>query len=120
MAPLLIRSVQALCEATKEVVGKADPYAICGSLPLVADLKEAGYDIQLTGYGLTSTYVAPPINGHTVVTFSRNHVLSMTSRTLLIFVVWCSYHADNEYCELGDMRNAAKILSRIIKKLHEQ
>jgi acetylornithine deacetylase len=26
------------------------------------------------------------------------------------------YHADNEYCSLSDMRDAAKILSRLIAK----
>lgn len=39
-----------------QVKGKAEPYAICGSLPLVAEMKEAGFDIQITGYGLSSVY----------------------------------------------------------------
>jgi acetylornithine deacetylase len=48
----------ALCDATKEVVGKCTPYSICGSLPLVRDLQRGGFDVQLTGYGLSSTYHA--------------------------------------------------------------
>lgn len=48
----------ALCAATKAVVGECKPYSICGSLPLVAEMQEGGFDVQLTGYGLSSTYHA--------------------------------------------------------------
>ena len=36
-----------LDEATREVVGESNPYSDCGSLPLVADLQEAGFDVQV-------------------------------------------------------------------------
>ena len=36
-----------LDEATKEVIGESKPYSICGSLPLVGDLQEAGFDVQV-------------------------------------------------------------------------
>lgn len=36
-----------LNEATAEVVGSSTPYSDCGSLPLVADLQEAGFDVQV-------------------------------------------------------------------------
>lgn len=48
----------AICEATKEVRGKSEPYAICGSLPLVREMQEAGFDLQLTGYGISDVYHA--------------------------------------------------------------
>ena len=35
-----------LNEATAEVIGSSAPYSDCGSLPLVADLQEAGFDVQ--------------------------------------------------------------------------
>ena len=56
---------------------------IDGSLPLVHDLKSAGFDIQLIGFGLMSTY-----------------------------------HADDEHCLLSDMKDAASILAKLIKKFH--
>jgi acetylornithine deacetylase len=65
-----------IVEATKRVLGEVTPYAICGSLPLVRDLQRGGYDVQLTGFGLSSTY-----------------------------------HADNEYCHLSDMKQGFKILA---------
>eukprot|EP00124_Ichthyophonus_hoferi_P002888 Ihof_evm2s220 gene=Ihof_evmTU2s220 len=43
---------KALADATKEVVGTLDPYAIGGSLPLVREMQEAGMDIQICGYGV--------------------------------------------------------------------
>ena len=36
-----------LNEATKEVMGECKPYSITGSLPLVGDLQEAGFDVQV-------------------------------------------------------------------------
>jgi len=72
-----------MCDAIKEVKGKAEPYSLTGSLPLVHDLKSAGFDIQLIGFGLMSTY-----------------------------------HADNEHALLSDMKDAAKILSKLIMKFH--
>ena len=30
--------------------------SICGSLPLVGDMQEAGFDLQISGYGKSSVY----------------------------------------------------------------
>eukprot|EP00042_Codosiga_hollandica_P008854 m.20338 g.20338 ORF g.20338 m.20338 type:complete len:435 (-) comp31927_c0_seq1:151-1455(-) len=49
---------KALVKATEEVLGKVVPYSDCGSLPLVADLQEAGFDLQITGYGISDAYHA--------------------------------------------------------------
>jgi len=74
---------KAIDTATREVLGESKPYSIGGSLPLVKDLQNEGFDIQITGYGKQSVY-----------------------------------HGDNEYCLLSDMKNAAKILSKIVDKLN--
>ncbi|KAJ1474482.1 hypothetical protein T484DRAFT_1635481, partial [Baffinella frigidus] len=47
-----------LCEATEEVLGECKPYSLTGSLPLVKELQDAGFDIQICGYGLMKTYHA--------------------------------------------------------------
>jgi len=47
-----------LAAATERVVGKVAPFSLTGSLPLVSDLKDAGYDVQLVGYGRTDAYHA--------------------------------------------------------------
>eukprot|EP01095_Lingulamoeba_sp_RSL-Kostka_P003418 TRINITY_DN143_c0_g4_i1.p1 TRINITY_DN143_c0_g4~~TRINITY_DN143_c0_g4_i1.p1 ORF type:complete len:447 (-),score=183.82 TRINITY_DN143_c0_g4_i1:162-1475(-) len=75
---------KSLCEAVEEITGKAEPYSICGSLPLVGDLQKEGFDIQLIGFGLSATY-----------------------------------HADNEYCNLGDMKIATKVLSLLASKIND-
>jgi len=49
---------KALCDAITEVKGEAVPYSICGSLPLVGDMQEAGFDIQLIGFGKSEVYHA--------------------------------------------------------------
>jgi len=69
----------AICTATEEILGEVKPYSICGSLPLVGDLQEAGFDVQVGGYGKSSVY-----------------------------------HADNEYCQLSDMKDAVKIFARTL------
>ncbi len=42
--------------STGEVLGESKPYSITGSLPLVGDMQEAGYDVQICGYGHSSVY----------------------------------------------------------------
>lgn len=48
----------ALAEATKKVIGHVKPLADTGTLPLVADLKDAGFDVQTVGYGVEDAYHA--------------------------------------------------------------
>ncbi|KAA8525890.1 hypothetical protein F0562_008010 [Nyssa sinensis] len=46
------RGFQVLCKATGEVVGHVKPYSIIGSLPLIRELQDEGYDVQIAGYGV--------------------------------------------------------------------
>ncbi|XP_019423768.1 PREDICTED: acetylornithine deacetylase-like [Lupinus angustifolius] len=52
------RGFHVLCKATEEVVGHVKPYSITGTLPLIRDLKDEGFDVQTCGYGLMATYHA--------------------------------------------------------------
>ncbi|GMH09219.1 hypothetical protein Nepgr_011059 [Nepenthes gracilis] len=52
------RGFHVLCKATEEVVGHVKPYSITGSLPLIRELQDEGFDVQTAGYGLTATYHA--------------------------------------------------------------
>jgi len=52
------KGLKAICDATREVKGECKPYSITGSLPLVREMQRAGFDIQITGYGLSKTYHA--------------------------------------------------------------
>ena len=45
-----------LDSSTAEVVGSSKPYSLTGSLPLVGDLQENGYDVQVCGYGASAVY----------------------------------------------------------------
>lgn len=48
----------ALCKATKTVMGAVKPYSITGSLPLIRELQDEGFDVQTAGYGVMATYHA--------------------------------------------------------------
>ena len=37
-----------LDQATCEVLGKSEPFSMCGSLPLVSDMQEAGFDLLVS------------------------------------------------------------------------
>jgi len=50
--------LKAISDSTQEVKGECKPYAITGSLPLVRQMQDSGFDIQITGYGLSKTYHA--------------------------------------------------------------
>ncbi|PSR93532.1 Acetylornithine deacetylase [Actinidia chinensis var. chinensis] len=52
------RGFHVLCKATEEAVGHVKPYSITGSLPLIRELQEEGFDVQTSGYGLMATYHA--------------------------------------------------------------
>ncbi|XP_054824425.1 acetylornithine deacetylase [Prosopis cineraria] len=52
------RGFRVLCKATEEVVGHVKPYSITGTLPLIRELQEEGFDVQTCGYGLMATYHA--------------------------------------------------------------
>jgi len=49
---------KAIYDATEKVLGAAKPFAISGSLPLIRDLQDHGFDVQICGYGLSSGYHA--------------------------------------------------------------
>jgi acetylornithine deacetylase len=53
------RGYKALCDAVRAVLGKVKPYSTTGGLPLVKDLQDAGFDVQITGFGREETYHAP-------------------------------------------------------------
>ena len=44
--------------STEKVLGSAKPYAIGGSLPLIRDLQDQGYDVMIAGYGSSAKYHA--------------------------------------------------------------
>jgi len=48
----------AVCESFSEVTNNCLPYSICGSLPLVRDMKDEGFDLQITGFGRSDVYHA--------------------------------------------------------------
>jgi len=73
---------KALLKATEAVLGKCTPYSIGGSLPLVRELQDNGYDVQISGYGFSSRY-----------------------------------HADNEAVSLAAMKQATRIIAKIISGL---
>ncbi|CAH9134241.1 unnamed protein product [Cuscuta epithymum] len=52
------RGFHVLCKATEEIVGHVKPYSITGTLPLIRELQDEGFDVQTCGYGLMETYHA--------------------------------------------------------------
>jgi acetylornithine deacetylase len=73
---------KALLKATSDVIGDVKPYSIGGSLPLIRELQDNGFDVQISGYGLSSRY-----------------------------------HADNECASLNSLREASKIIAKVIAGL---
>jgi acetylornithine deacetylase len=47
-----------ISDATKKIHGSMDVQSCCGSLPLIADLQHAGFDMQICGYGHGESYHA--------------------------------------------------------------
>lgn len=49
---------KAICDAINETTGNFKPFALTGSLPIIADLKASGYDVQIVGFGRMDAYHA--------------------------------------------------------------
>jgi len=49
---------KAILEATRHIMGSVKPFSIGGSLPLIRELQEHGFDVQIAGYGFSSRYHA--------------------------------------------------------------
>jgi len=54
---------QALEEAIAKVRGSATSFSLTGSLPCIRELQDAGFDVQVTGFGQMSSYHAPNEKG---------------------------------------------------------
>jgi hypothetical protein len=63
------KGYHAILEATKAVLGSVTPYAIGGSLPLIRDLQDQGFDVQISGYGISSRSALLP-TAHTLLTLT--------------------------------------------------
>lgn len=49
---------KAIMFATKKILGETKPYSIGGSLPLIRDLQDEGFDVMIAGYGSSTKYHA--------------------------------------------------------------
>jgi acetylornithine deacetylase/succinyl-diaminopimelate desuccinylase-like protein len=59
------RALTDLTEAIRKTRGgEAKPFSLTGSLPLVRDLQRKGFDVQITGFGRSSSYHAPNEQAH--------------------------------------------------------
>jgi acetylornithine deacetylase len=69
----------ALKKATEDVLGKVIPYSIGGSLPLIRDLQEQGFDVMIAGYGFSNKYHA---DNESVSIESMKKACSILSRVI--------------------------------------
>lgn len=73
---------KALSDSIFEVTGDCKPFALTGSLPIIADLQQQGYDVQVTGFGAFDAYHAADEyakisgfqKGHNILTHLIEHL----------------------------------------------
>jgi acetylornithine deacetylase len=89
------KGFHALTTATQAVLGEVKPYSIGGSLPLVNELQSKGFDVQITGYGMSSRYHAD--NEAASLTDMRNAVKIMSkvciAHMMYIYSLYQNSHA---------------------------
>jgi acetylornithine deacetylase len=76
------KGYDAIIAATESVLGSVKPYSIGGSLPLIRDLQDQGFDVQVAGYGISARYHAD--NEHCLLSDLKNatRVVSRVSTSL--------------------------------------
>jgi len=55
---LTSKGYKALLEAIEVVCGESNPFSLTGSLPVIKDLQDAGFDVQVVGFGRMEAYHA--------------------------------------------------------------
>jgi acetylornithine deacetylase len=88
---------KALKKSTEKFIGFCKPLADTGTLPLVGDLKDAGFDIQTVGYGLEGN-------------------ISCLKNVYLFGIDY--YHAENEQALLSDFELGFSILLNVIHEMN--
>ena len=61
-----------LHEATMEELGESTPFSMCGSLPLVGDMKEAGFDVQVRDLPISRRLSAIYLKHNSLKRFSHH------------------------------------------------
>ncbi len=51
-------ALQALVSSIHAVRGVAKPFSLTGSLPIIRDLQDSGFDVQVCGFGRMDAYHA--------------------------------------------------------------
>lgn len=113
----------ALRDSIKEVKGEATPFSITGSLPLVADLKREGFGAwsyrrelrSCTHHAHAAAFGVVPCSCARAP-FPRACVPDLQ---IVGFGLSSTYHADNEYCLLSDMKNAVRVMACCVARLSE-
>jgi acetylornithine deacetylase len=101
----------ALVAAMKTVRGDAEPYSICGSLPLVDKLQEAGFGAVAARR--RRAYVPP----HCACPPHGSLWRALADVQITGFGLSSTYHANNEYCLLSDMEKGFRIMAHTIANL---
>ena len=82
---------QALYKATEDVLGTAEPFSIGGSLPLVREMQESGYDLQICGYGKSSKYHAQNESCSLTDMKNASQILAHVIYEVCIYLSICMY-----------------------------
>lgn len=97
---------QALDVAIKEVIGRDASFSLTGSLPLVGELKEAGFDVQVCGKA------------------SRGKLHERRRHSKHCFPTGFgrmeAYHAVDEYGYISEFKKGFLVMRRVIELLSEK
>jgi acetylornithine deacetylase len=114
-----------MCDALTAVKGKAEPYSICGSLPLVDQLQKAGFgSLPCSAPSLALSVSDPPrdlppfrfVHAVPCALYTTHHTRADVQ--LCGFGLSSTYHADNEYALLSDMKDGYQVFCRILGALN--
>lgn len=115
---------KALYQSVEKVRGVAKPFSLTGSLPIIRDLQDSGFDVQICGFGRM-------VRLDKFLHCDAVSFLDSSTNAFIVFLVFRAsdrslrrakkqdaYHANNEYAQISEFAQGAQVIFNVIHLLH--
>lgn len=103
---------KALYAAVAAVRGEAKPFSLTGSLPIIRDLQDSGFDVQICGFGRMDAYHA-----NNEVCSKSGWLDTRTMRHFLQLLIFCVTFS-LQYAQISEFQQGAQVIFKVISSMN--